>query len=121
MDAVADHPGELRADGWLVHGATVLASAEIARTRAEIRRGLLGRDQIDGVLVLPVRSVHTLGMRCTIDVAFCDADGQVLRLVTMAPWHPGRVCWAARQVIEAPERSFASWGISVGDVLEVRT
>ncbi len=117
----AGRSGELRTDGWLVHRATVLASAEIARTRAERRRGLLGRDQIDGVLVLPVRSVHTMGMRFGIDVAFCDGDGLVLRLVTMAPWHPGRICWAARQVIEAPERSFASWGVDVGDVLEVRT
>jgi uncharacterized membrane protein (UPF0127 family) len=119
--ATVDRDEGLRCDGWLVHGTTVLASACIARTRAERRRGLLGRDEVDGVMVLPVRSVHTLGMRCAIDVAFCDAAGTVLKLVTMPPGRPGRTCWAARQVIEAPEGAFASWAVRVGDVLEVRT
>jgi uncharacterized membrane protein (UPF0127 family) len=108
------------ADGWLVHDGDVLASACVARTRAERRRGLLGVDVVEGVLVLPVRSVHTVGMRCTIDVAFCDAGGRVLRIVTMPPGRPGRMCWAARQVVEAPEGAFASWGVQVGSVLEVR-
>jgi hypothetical protein len=74
-------------------------------------------DAVEGVLVLPVRSVHTIGMRCTIDVAFCDAAGTVLKVVTMPPGRPGRMCWAARQVIEAPEGAFAAWGVQVGDVL----
>ena len=38
--------------GWLVHDGRVLASAEVATTRAGRRRGLLGRDGIDGVLVI---------------------------------------------------------------------
>ena len=56
---------------WLVRGGEVLASLEVADTRAMCRKGLLGRDGIDGALLLvPARSVHTLGMRFDIDVAF---------------------------------------------------
>ena len=121
MAAPVDRDPGLRCDGWLVKGTTVLASACVARTRAERRRGLLGRDTVDGVLVLPVRAVHTVGMRCAIDVAFCDAAGTVLRVVTIPPGRPGRCCWAARSVIEAPAGAFASWGVVPGDVLEVRT
>lgn len=121
MRVAVDGAPALRCDGWLVRGATVLASAQVARTRGERRRGLLGRERFDGVLVLPVRAVHTIGMRCSIDVAFCAADGTVLRLVTMPPGRIGRPCWSARRVIEAPAGALASWCVSEGDVLEVRT
>jgi uncharacterized membrane protein (UPF0127 family) len=123
MRAVADRPDTLRCDAWLLHDGRVLASAQVARTRAERRRGLLGRDadQIDGVLVLPVRSVHTMGMRCSIDVAFCDVDGTVLRTETLAPGVPARWCRGARQVIEAPAGSFARWAVGPGDRLELRS
>ncbi|RPI09277.1 MAG: DUF192 domain-containing protein, partial [Actinobacteria bacterium] len=65
---------------WLVRGGEVLASLEVADTRATRRKGMLGRDGIDGALLLvPARSVHTLGMRFDIDVAFLDRDGVVKR------------------------------------------
>ena len=54
-------------------------------------RGLLGRDGIEGALLLrPARSVHTFRMRFAIDVAFCDRDLRVLRVVTHGA-QPGRV------------------------------
>lgn len=112
---------EMRTDSWLVHDDTRLATACVARTRAERRRGLLGVDAVEGVLVLPVRSVHTIGMRCTIDAAVCDADGVVLRLLTLPPGRITRPCWSARRVVEAAEGAFARWGVTVGSVLEVRT
>lgn len=119
----------MRPDAWLVHSAgsrttaaaaQVLATAELARTRAERRRGLLGRDHVDGVLVLAVRSVHTVGMRVSIDVAHLDGDGTVLRLTTMHPNRVGLPVRGARRVVEAPAGAFARWGVLVGDRLEVR-
>mgnify|MGYP003346105269 CR=1 FL=1 len=57
-----------------MRGDDVLAAADVAESRAARRRGLLGRDCIDGALVLrPCRSVHTLGMKVPVDVAFCAA------------------------------------------------
>ena len=43
--------------------------------------GLLGRSSLDddeGLLLAPCASVHTLGMRFAIDVAFLDRDGRVV-------------------------------------------
>ena len=61
---------------WFVREGGVLASAEVAdRPRARLV-GLLGRDELDGVLVLhPARSVHTVGMRFPIDVVYTWVDG----------------------------------------------
>jgi uncharacterized membrane protein (UPF0127 family) len=106
---------------WLVRDGEVLASLEIAEGRRQRARGLLGRDEIDGALLLaPARSVHTFGMRFTIDVAFLDADNRVLRVITMAPWRISRPVWRGRSVVEAPEGAFAHWGVRAGDQLEVR-
>src|ERR1700730_13648605 len=72
---------------WLVREGDVLATAEVAETRRARRRGLLGRSDFEGALVLrPCRHVHTLFMRFRIDVAFCDGDGVVLRTTCLRPW-----------------------------------
>jgi uncharacterized membrane protein (UPF0127 family) len=105
----------------LVKDGVVLASIEVAGGRAAKARGLLGRDGIDGVLVLDgVRSVHTIGMRFAIDVAFCDRDGLVLRSVTVPRWRVTRPVPRAARVIEAEAGAFSRWGVAVGDRIELR-
>ena len=60
---------------WLVRDGEVLSSLEMAESRSARARGLLGRDGIDGALMIPrTRSVHSFGMRFDIDVAFLDAE-----------------------------------------------
>src|SRR4051812_50085481 len=87
---------------WLVRDGDVLAAAEVAATARARRRGLLGRDSFEGAFVLrPCRNVHTARMRFPIDVAFCDADGVVLRTVTLVPWRGSPVVRRAAFVIEA--------------------
>jgi uncharacterized membrane protein (UPF0127 family) len=104
---------------WLIHHDQVLASLEIAHTRRAKRRGLLGRDGYEAALLLPgCRWVHTMGMRFPIDVAFCDRDGTVLRIVSMPPNRIGRPCWGARTAVESTEGAFASWSVRVGDRLD---
>jgi len=104
-----------------VCGGRVLASLVVASSRADRRRGLLGRDGFEGALLFErTRSVHTLGMRFPIDVAHLDGDGAVLRLTTMPPWRVGRPVAGGRSVVEAEAGSFERWGIAVGDVLETR-
>ena len=71
---------------WLLRDGDVLAAAEVADGLAGRARGLLGRDGYDGAMVLPrTRSVHTIGMRFPIDVAFCDRDLVVLDVTTRVP------------------------------------
>jgi uncharacterized membrane protein (UPF0127 family) len=95
-----------------------LACAEIARSRRSRRRGLLGRDGIDGVLVLPgTRQVHTVGMRFAIDVAWCDEQGTVVRVATLAPNRLGAWVRTARTVLEGEAGRFDEWGLHVDDRL----
>jgi uncharacterized protein len=106
---------------WLVSDGRVLASAEVASASRDRRRGLLGRDGIDGALLLErVRWVHTIGMRFPIDVAYLDGGGQVLKTVRMGRHRVGVPVPRARSVVEAEAGAFARWDLHVGDVIEVR-
>lgn len=99
----------------------MLASLEVADGRRARSRGLLGRDGVDGAMLLrPARSVHTVGMRFAIDVAFCDGDLQVIRAVTMPRYRVSRLVWRSRAVVEAEAGAFARWHLQPGDQLEVK-
>ena len=105
---------------WLLRDGEVLAALEIASTRGERRRGLLGRDGIEGALLLkPARSVHTIGMRFPIDVAFCDRELAVVAVRCMPRHRMSRPRLRASCVIEASAGAFERWGLRVGDRLEV--
>ena len=104
---------------WLLRDGEVLASLEVADQRGSRRRGLLGRDAIDGALLLvPARSVHSIGMRFPIDVAWLDDDLTVLRTVRLSRNRMTRPVWRAHSVLEADAGAFARWGLQVGDQLE---
>jgi uncharacterized protein len=104
---------------WLLRDGEVLASLEVADRRPARRKGLLGRDTLDGALLLvPARSVHTLGMRFPIDVAWLDGDLTVVRTARLARHRLSRPVLRARCVVEAEAGSFARWGLQVGDQLE---
>lgn len=106
---------------WLVHDGRVLATLEVPEGRRGRRRGLLGRAGVEGALLLaPVRSVHTMGMRFPIDAAQCDADLRVLRVVRLTPNRVLRPVRGARAVVEAEAGAFARWAVRPGDLLEVR-
>lgn len=99
----------------------VLATVEVADTRAARRRGLLGRDGVDGGLVLtPARAVHTLGMRFDLDVAYLGRDGTVLDVRRMRRHRLGAPRLRARSVLEAEAGAFDRWALRPGDVVEIR-
>jgi uncharacterized protein len=104
-----------------VRDGRVVAVAEVPATARGRARGLLGRDGIDGVMVLrPCRHVHTFRMRFPIDVAFCDGEGTVLRICTLRPGRLSPVVRRAAWVLEAEAGAFARWGLVAGDRVEVR-
>lgn len=106
---------------WLVNDGVVMASAEVAEGSSAKRRGLLGRDGIEGCFVIErCRWIHTIGMRFPIDVAFVDAEGSVLKTMRMSRHRMGVPVRGARTVIEAEAGAFARWGLHVGDVVELR-
>lgn len=107
--------------GWLLRDGEVLASVEVADSRPARRRGLLGRDSIDGALLLvPARSVHTIGMRFPIDVAWLDGELTVLRTTCVRRHRVSRPVLKARSVLEAEAGAFARWNLVVGDQLELK-
>jgi uncharacterized membrane protein (UPF0127 family) len=108
---------------WLVREGEVLASVEVARRFRERAVGLLGRTGLEGgaLLIEGAKSVHTVGMRFPIDVAFLDRSGRVVATIT--PLRPFRVTlprWSARAVLEAPAGAFDRWRLRPGDALEVK-
>ncbi len=106
---------------WLLRDGEVLAAVEVASSRRDRLHGALGRDHLEGALLLqPARSVHTVGMRFAIDVAFCDGDLVVVTTRRMVPHRVGLPRWRARSVIEAEAGAFERWRLRPGDQLELR-
>jgi uncharacterized membrane protein (UPF0127 family) len=78
-------------------------------------RGLLGRDGLDGALMLtPCTSVHTFRMRFAIDVAYLDRELRVLDVHTMRPGRLGLPRLRSRHVLEAEAGAMAEWGVRPG-------
>jgi hypothetical protein len=107
---------------WLLREGEVLAALEIAGTRKARRKGLLGRDGVDGALLLPSArmGVHSLGMRFPLDVAFCDREMVVRRVVCLRPTRMTRPSVRAQRVLEAEAGAFDRWGLRQGDQLEIK-
>jgi uncharacterized protein len=103
--------------------APIATEVEVAETRADRRRGLLGRDSQDpsaARVLTPCVAVHTAFMRFPIDVAFLDHDGYAVKLVSnLVPW---RIAAAARAhtVVELAAGSLRRHAVAVGDRLYVR-
>ncbi|MFF2521750.1 DUF192 domain-containing protein [Streptomyces liangshanensis] len=94
---------------------------EIAASYGARRRGLLGRDGIDGALLItPCGSVHTFRMRFAIDVAYLDRELRVLGVHTLRPGRLPLPRWRARHVLEAEAGAMAGWGVRVGTRVAVR-
>jgi len=104
-------------------GRAVTVPLEIAASYRARTRGLLGRDSVDGALLLtPANSVHTFRMRFPIDVAYLDRRLTVITVRTMRPGRLGLPRPRARHVLEAEAGAMAGWGVRAGVRVEaVRT
>ncbi|WP_329271502.1 DUF192 domain-containing protein [Streptomyces sp. NBC_01451] len=95
---------------------------EVAESGRARRRGLLGRDGIEGALLLtPASSVHTFGMRFAIDVAYLDGKARVRAVRTMRPGRVGLPRPWVRSVLEAEAGSLERWGVRRGVRLTILT
>jgi len=118
-EALTGESGEER--GWLLRDGSVLASLEIPASRQGRALGLIGRDSIQGAMLLcKVRSVHSFGMRFDLDVAYVDVNGLVVRTLRLPRNRIAPPVWRAHYVLECEVGSFGRWGLSVGDELEFR-
>jgi uncharacterized membrane protein (UPF0127 family) len=93
---------------------------EVAVTRRERRKGLLGRSSLEpwsALIIAPCFSIHTMFMRFDIDAVFVDDDGRAVKIVRdMTPWRLA-VDPTAHAVIEMPAGSLREREVNIGDRL----
>ena len=105
---------------WLLRDDKVLAALEVAESFRDRSRGLLGRDRLEGALLIrPCHQVHSFGMRFPIDVAFCTKDLVVVRTLSLPPRRITRPSLKCCCVIEAEAGAFGRWELRPGDQLAV--
>jgi uncharacterized membrane protein (UPF0127 family) len=101
--------------GTLLIDGREVCEVEIAASGPARRRGLLGRAGVEtAILLTPAASVHTIGMRFPVDVAFLDRRLVVREVVTMRPGRLGRLRLRARHVLETEAGGCARLGIRPG-------
>jgi uncharacterized membrane protein (UPF0127 family) len=108
---------------WLMNQRTDEALAdriEVAVTRRDRRKGLLGRTGLEpssALIIAPCFSIHTMFMRFDIDAVFVDDDGRAVKVVRdMSPWRIA-VDATAHAVVEMPAGSLRDRQINIGDRL----
>ena len=107
--------------GWLMCQAQVLSSLNIADTTATRRRGLIGKTEIETPLLIDsCKWIHTFGVKRPLDVAYLDANMQVIKVQRIKPLRIAMPVLGASHVLEASAGTFENWGLVVGHKLEAR-
>ena len=105
---------------WLVCDGVRVAPVTVPASSLERSHGLLGRDSVEGALLLrPAFVVHTFGMRFPIDVAFCDRRLQVRAVMTMGRNRINRPRVGTSVIVEAQAGAFNRWRLMPGSHLGV--
>jgi uncharacterized membrane protein (UPF0127 family) len=93
----------------------------LAITRAQRRKGLLGKNGLErgeALWIAPCRGVHTMWMRFAIDVVALDDEGRVIDCVEdMAPWRLRLPRWGTAGVLELAAGTLSAAGTRIGHVI----
>jgi hypothetical protein len=109
----------------------VVVHVEIADTKSERARGLMGRTELAEdagmVFVFPQDSTSAFWMKDTLiplSIAFYSKGGRILRILDMepcrqdpCPLYDPRATY--RGALEVDKGAFQRWGVKVGDTLRV--
>lgn len=105
----------------LKNGVLLIESLEIAGSFRARMTGLIGRRALlpgSALLIPSCGSVHTFFMRFSLDLAFLDGDGRVVRLVRNVP--PFRIVFGGMRAMTTIEFA-AGWlkedAIQPGDIV----
>jgi len=107
----------------LTKGSVVASRLVVANTPSTRSRGLLGRRNLkadEGMLLIPCRSIHTLGMKFALDVVFVSKQMRVVDIRRNVP--PGRPLLLSRRAYSTLELAAgvaADRMIEIGDLLQV--
>lgn len=106
---------------WLIREGEVLATLEVPVALGGRLRALMGRERLDGaVLLRPAWSVHTLGCRFPVDLAYCDRNLVVRSVQTLRPYRVGLPRVGMACVVAAEAGAFERWRLRPEDQLEVK-
>lgn len=112
----------------MIHGSLTRANTDcviknVYKTTNFIERmkGLLGSQKLsfnEGLLITPCSSVHTFGMRYTIDVLFLDNELTIIKMVkSLKPWRMA-ASNASNMVLELADNSIDKLQLKTGQRLE---
>jgi hypothetical protein len=102
----------------VVDGRVLPVPVEVADSLLARSIGALGRRRITGALLLrPCSSVHGVGMRIDLDVAYLDRHSRVLEATRLRRWRVHLPRQRARAVLEADAGMLAGWGVLPGCTL----
>jgi uncharacterized protein len=103
-------------------GVMLATRVRTAETFSDRCIGLLDRNHFrvgEGLHIVPCSSIHTLGMKFSIDVAFLDENGLVLETFNdLQPGHRRIECFNAVSALELPCCVLRATGTQPGDILE---
>ena len=101
----------------------LLDNVKIADSFFTRLKGLLGEPGLEpgeGIVIKPCNSIHTLGMKFPIDVAFVNKDNMVIHIMDNIPkGKMSSIIKGAKYVIEARAGEFKARNLEVGDVIEI--
>jgi uncharacterized membrane protein (UPF0127 family) len=102
---------------------TVLGSrVELAGTAATRGKGLLGRQGLSpgqGLWIVPCESVHTIGMKFSIDLVYLDRKHCVKKIRhSVPPWRMS-ACLSAHSILELPSGVIRDSQTQPGDQLQL--
>jgi uncharacterized protein len=104
-------------------GLSIASQVRVAASFWSRAKGLLGRSELastEGLLFEPGGSVHTVGMRIVIDVAFLDRDYRVLKTSSgLQPFRGALAPRGTRFTLELANRRLEQAGVKAGDQLRV--
>jgi uncharacterized membrane protein (UPF0127 family) len=99
----------------------VCQEAHLADSFCKRARGLMFRKEwegLDGLLLSPCSSIHTMGMRMEIDLCFLDPEYKVLKaLACLGPWRLAQGGRGSHTTLELPAGTLERTGTRPGDRL----
>ncbi len=103
-----------------VDGQRVDLSVEVAASLRQRTVGLLGRRAVPVALLLhPCSSVHSIGMRIDLEVAYLDRDLHVLEVTHLPRWRVHLPRRRAAAVLEGARGTLTAIGLRPGSRLGV--
>ena len=108
--------GTIRRNGQVLWSEVVLAAGFWDRLQGLLGESVLHEEQ--GLLLMPCASVHTWGMRFSLDIVFLDREQTVLACREGVKPYGLKSCRGAWATLEVATGSIARLGIVEGQRLE---